>query len=493
MPSVWTRHATGLAVALVVLSVTASIATIWVDRTHGVGAKLLSHPRTTTAELVCFGTVGAVLIRRRPDLPFGWLLGLGALADILLVGLGVPSLALAVDGRGGQLAAWGVCLGVLQWVPTALTGVINTRFPTGRPRTTVDRLLDLALRYGITFAVVLNYLGDSVGRDAEKSVGVLPARRVIDGTWVTPVGNASIVLVPVLILLSALAGIGVMARCAKAFGIERRQLQWRAAGAALSLLLFPLTLVGAIPAAAGAVAPLVFVTTLAVPVLRYQLWSGAPVRRRRRVGLLVSRRTMIEVHEQERLRLRRDLHDGLGPLVTGLRLNLDAAAAQLASDPAKAVEYLDNARQASAEVISGIRGLVQGLRPPALDELGLAGTLRAQLPAIITGRALELRVDVDSTPALPAAVEVALHRTATEAVTNVVRHSSARRCVVSVRDAGPDVVLSIDDDGAVAHTWHPGVGLTSMQERALELGGTFLASSGPDGFHLRATYPRGLT
>ena len=493
MPSLWTRHATGLAVALFVVSVSTAIATIWVDRTHGVGAHLLNDPRATATELLCFGTVGAVLIARRPDLPFGWLLGLGALADTLLVGVGVPSLALAMDGRGGQLAAWGVSLGVLQWVPTALTGLINTRFPTGRARTTVDRWLDLALRYGITSAVVLNYLGDSVGRDLGKSVGAEPAPRVIDGSWVTAVGNASIVLVPLLILFSALAGVGVIVRCTRASGIERRQLQWRAAGAALSLLLFPLTLMGAIPAAAGAVAPLVFVTTLAVPVLRYQLWSGAPGRRRRRVGLLVSRRTLIEVHEEERLRLRRDLHDGLGPLVTGLRLNLDAAQAQLVSDPAKAVEYLDHARQASAEVISGIRGLVQGLRPPALDELGLAGTLRSQLPAITTGGGLELSVDVDPTPVLPAAVEVALHRTATEAVTNVVRHSNARRCVVSVREAGPDVVLSIDDDGAVSHIWHPGVGLASMRERAVELGGTFLASSGPDGFHVRATYPTGLT
>ena len=213
--------------------------------------------------------------------------------------------------------------------------------------------------------------------------------------------------------------------------------------------------------------------------------------RRRKVGLLVSRRTLIEVHEEERRRLRRDLHDGLGPLLTGLRLNLDAAQAQLTTDPEKALEYLSTARRASAEVISDLRGLVYGLRPPALDELGLAGDPPCAAPGV--RRRLRHGVHArqsrnDST--VPAAVEVALYRTATEAVTNVVRHGRAQHCVVSTEETGTDVVLSVDDDGPISDTWYAGVGLTAMRERAVELGGTFLASSGPDGFHIEATYPR---
>ncbi len=211
---------------------------------------------------------------------------------------------------------------------------------------------------------------------------------------------------------------------------------------------------------------------------------------RRKVGPFVSRRTLIELHEEERRRLRRDLHDGLGPLLTGLRLNLDAVQAQLTADPEKALEYLSTARQASAEVISDLRGLVYGLRPPALDELGLAGALRAHLAAIAEGSPCELSLDVDDTLTVPAAVEVALYRTAAEAVTNVVRHSPAQHCEVSISKAGADVVLSVDDDGRVSDTWYAGVGLTAMRERAVELGGSFLASSGPDGFHIKATYPR---
>jgi signal transduction histidine kinase len=489
-PPFRTRHASTIAAALLVLSLSAALGTLWVDRAGAEAGRLLNAPLATACELLCFGVVGAVLIARRPDLPFGWVLGLGAAADIALVGIGVPSLALAYDGRGGQLAVWGVCLGVLQWVPTAVEGIINVRFPSGQASSRLGRWLDRALCFGIPVGLIANYLGNSVTSDLEEPV---PGHRFVDGTWVTPAGNAAFGLIPLLILLGIIAGIGVIVRCFKATGIERQQLQWRAAGVGVSLLLFPLAVSGVVSGgsgAYGAVAPLVFVSTLAIPVLRYQLWSGDPVPRRRRVGPLVSRRTLVEAQEEERRRLRRDLHDGLGPLLTGLRLNLDAVQAQLANDPEKALEHLATARQASAKVISDLRGLVYGLRPPAIDELGLAGSLRLHLDTLVKDSPLEVTLEVGERLAAPAAVEVAVYRAATEAVTNVMRHSAARRCQIAVTPNGPSVVLTVDDDGHVFETWHPGVGLSSMRERAVELGGTFIASSGPSGFHLKATYPR---
>lgn len=492
VPTFSSRHAVVIAATLLTLSVTAGVATIWADRAGSVGVKLLDNPQTTAAELLCFGIVGAVLIARRPDLPFGWLLGIGAVADIALVGIGVPSLALAHHGRGGEAVIWGVGLGVLQWVPVAMTGIINVRFPSGRPSSARGNWLDRALRLGIVVGLVGTYLGDSVTTDLAKDSGPLPAHRFIDGTWISPIGNASVVLVPLVILLGAVAGVGVIIRCFRAVGIERKQLQWRAAGAAASLVLFPLTIAELLPDAAAVLDPLVLVTTLVVPVLRYQLWSGAPAPRRRKVGPLVSRRTLVEVHEEERRRLRRELHDGLGPLLTGMRLNLDAAQGQIGTDPAKALEYLSTARQASADAISDLRGLVHGLRPPALDELGLAGALRVQLAALTERSRTRFTFEIEDVPDIPAAVEVALYRTATEAVTNVVRHSNAGHCVVSILGTDASCVLNVDDDGAVSETWIPGVGLTAMQERASELGGTFLASSGPDGFHIQASYPRRL-
>ena len=148
----------------------------------------------------------------------------------------------------------------------------------------------------------------------------------------------------------------------------------------------------------------------------------------------------------------------------------------------------------------GTRGLGRGhLRPAraglrteaaALDELGLAGSLRLHLASLVEDSPLEVTLDADEQLALPAAVEVAVYRSASEAVTNVIRHSTARRCRVAVATSGPDLVLTVDDDGHVSDTWHAGVGLTSMRERAVELGGTFVASSGPSGFHIKVTYPR---
>jgi signal transduction histidine kinase len=495
-PPFTTRHASTIARLLLVLSVSAATATLWVDHTDAWAGRLLNAPLTTVSELLCFGLVGAVLIERRPDLPFGWVLGLAAGADIVLVGVGLPSLALAYDGRGGELAEWGVSLGVLQWAPTALAGIINVRFPSGRPSSTLGRWLDRALCFGIPFGLIANYLGDSVTADLRHAGHPVPGERFIDGTWVSTVGNATLALIPLLILLGILAGIGVIVRCSKATGILRKQLQWRAAGVVVSLLLFPLAVSGVLTGASGvvgAIAPLVFVSTLAIPVLRYQLWSGDPVPRRRRVGPLVSRRTLIEAQEEERRRLRRDLHDGLGPLLTGLRLNLDAVQAQLTRDPEKAQEHLTTAREASAEVISDLRGLVYGLRPPALDELGLAGSLRLHLASLVKDSPLELTLDADDHLAPPAAVEVAIYRSASEAVTNVVRHSTAELCRVAVTTSGSSVVLTVDDDGYVSDTWRAGVGLASMRERAVELGGTFIASSGPSGFNIKMTYPGKVT
>jgi signal transduction histidine kinase len=490
-PSFTTRHASTIATGLFVFSLAAAFGTMWMDQTGADAERLLNAPLTTASELLCFGVVGAVLISRRPDLPFGWLLGLGAAADIALVGIGVPSLALAYRGHSGQVLAWGISLGVVQWVPTALEGIINVRFPSGQPSTRLARWLDRCLSYGIAVALVGGYLGNSVMTDLKNPGQPLRNHRFIDGTWVTSVGNATLVLIPLLILLGILAGIGVIVRCLKATGIERAQLQWRAAGVAISLVLFPLSFfTGLTSGAYGALAPLIFVSTLVIPVLRYQLWSGNPLPRRRRVGPVVSRRTLIEAQEEERRRLRRDLHDGLGPLLTGLRLNLDAVQAQFDSNPERAREHLATARQASAEVISDLRGLVYGLRPPALDELGLAGSLRLHLASLVKDSPLTVTVEADESLTLPAAVEVAVYRSASEAVTNVVRHSTARRCRVAVAINGSNVVLTVDDDGRVFDTWHAGVGLTSMRERAVGLGGTFIASSGPDGFQIKMTYPR---
>ena len=184
-----------------------------------------------------------------------------------------------------------------------------------------------------------------------------------------------------------------------------------------------------------------------------------------------SRERLVLAREEERRRLRRDLHDGLGPQLATLTLELDAALNVLSSDPDRASRMLKEIRAQTQTAIGDIRRLVYDLRPPALDQLGLVGALQEH-GARSTGNDLDVqvRVPADLQP-LPAAVEVAAYRIATEALTNVLRHAQARHCTIwlCLADA---LYLAVDDDGGgLPDGYRPGVGMASMCERAEELGG----------------------
>jgi two-component system NarL family sensor kinase len=191
-------------------------------------------------------------------------------------------------------------------------------------------------------------------------------------------------------------------------------------------------------------------------------------------ALQESREGLVTTREEERRRIRRDLHDGLGPTLAGVALGLDAVERLTSSRPADAA---DLAQQLKAEVygsLADVRRLVEDLRPPALDHLGLAGAVRrhgTQLGERDAG--LQVDVNVDELPGLPAAVEVAAYRIATEALTNVSRHATARHCRVSIELCRDVLVVEVEDDGVgLPGEVRNGVGLTSMRERATELGGS---------------------
>lgn len=206
-------------------------------------------------------------------------------------------------------------------------------------------------------------------------------------------------------------------------------------------------------------------------------------------ALQESRSGIIAAREEERRRLRRDLHDGLGPVLTGIAFKADAARNLLAApDPAsaQAQDLLAALRADTTSAISDIRRLVYGLRPPALDDLGLIGSLREQSVRLALrpdggGVAVGLTVP-DPLPRLPAAVEVAAYRIVTEAMTNAVRHSGATRIEVQLSLAGGGLRIEVRDDGGGRGAgWTPGIGLTSMCERAAELGGSCQAGPDPAG------------
>ena len=136
--------------------------------------------------------------------------------------------------------------------------------------------------------------------------------------------------------------------------------------------------------------------------------------------------------------------------------------------------------------------MVEDLRPPALDELGLVDALRQraeQLGRRADGAVVRVRVDVPpDVPALPAAVEVAAYRIATEALTNIARHSQAGSAVVRLT-YGDGFEVSVSDDGPTSGPWPPGTGLLAMRERVAELGGAFHAGPSPAGGRVHATFP----
>ncbi|MPZ97237.1 MAG: hypothetical protein GEU96_20565 [Propionibacteriales bacterium] len=205
--------------------------------------------------------------------------------------------------------------------------------------------------------------------------------------------------------------------------------------------------------------------------------------------LVASRQRIVEAREEERRRLRRELHDGLGPLLTSVGLNLDAMRAQLTVGNGDPLALLARAKDASSQAIADLRTVVYSLRPPALDDLGVVGAVTAHVRRLGDGSRIDIEVENDGLPALPAAVEVALYRIAVEGVTNVVRHADARACRVRLCALDGNAVVEVVDDGAANQPWAPGVGTVAMRERVAELGGTLELGPTEEGGRLRASFP----
>jgi two-component system NarL family sensor kinase len=172
--------------------------------------------------------------------------------------------------------------------------------------------------------------------------------------------------------------------------------------------------------------------------------------------------------------------------LTGIAFTADAA--RLAAGDDATIPMLDRIRSEVERAIQEIRELAHGLRPPALDELGLVGAIRVQAETL---SGLEVEVDCGDLPALPAAVEVAAYRIVMEALTNVARHSGASRATVSLGIEGEHLTVVIEDDGHGEGDWVPGVGLTSMKERAAELGGAVAHDATESGTTVTARLPLG--
>ncbi len=201
-------------------------------------------------------------------------------------------------------------------------------------------------------------------------------------------------------------------------------------------------------------------------------------------ALQQARTQLVTAREEERRRLRRDLHDGLGPILGSLALEADIARDLVRTDPQRAEALMREIMTQAQTAVQDIRRLVYALRPPALDDLGLVPALAALTKANqASGVEFVVEAPVDLPP-LPAALEVATYRIVQEAITNVVRHAQAQHCLIQlVLSSRPDQAglwITIADDGrGIPENRRTGVGLTSMRERAIELGGSCSFAPGP--------------
>jgi signal transduction histidine kinase len=199
-------------------------------------------------------------------------------------------------------------------------------------------------------------------------------------------------------------------------------------------------------------------------------------------NLQQAREHLVTTREEEHRRLRRDLHDGLGPALASLTFKVDAARNLLTRDTEKADRLLNAVSLQAQEAITDIRCLVYNLRPPALDELGLLSALREHM-APYQHQGLQVILDAPPTlPFLPAAVEVAVYRIAQEGLSNVARHAEARHALLQLSIDAETLHLTITDDGKGIPADHRiGVGLHAMHERANELGGSCTIAAGSSG------------
>ena len=206
--------------------------------------------------------------------------------------------------------------------------------------------------------------------------------------------------------------------------------------------------------------------------------------------LETSRARLVNVREEERSRLRRDVHDGIGSSLAAIRLRVEAAVALLPPD-AVGGALLAGASDELRDILTEMRRITDDLRPPALERLGLTGAL-VDLARRSSTPALPVRTDLpDQLAGVPAPVELAAYRIAAEAVANAVRHAAATQVTVALSVGVDGLVLTVTDDGAGigADRVDQGIGMASMAQRAADLGGTCTVRSGVAGTTIAAQLP----
>ena len=203
-----------------------------------------------------------------------------------------------------------------------------------------------------------------------------------------------------------------------------------------------------------------------------------------------AREELVSGIEEERRRLRREIHDGVGPTLAGIALGAESAERAIGRDPARARHLLSCLRTDVAGLVAEVRHVVDGLRPALLDELGLVGSLEQLARSMEERTGVTVVVDAAGPVSLPAAVEVAAYRIAAESLTNLARHATPQRAWIRLRSVDDTLVLEIADDGHGGAGERPGgTGMGSMRQRSEDVGGTLHVTSSPTGTVVAARLP----
>lgn len=208
-------------------------------------------------------------------------------------------------------------------------------------------------------------------------------------------------------------------------------------------------------------------------------------------ALTRSRAQLADARDAERRRLRRELHDGLGPALAGIGLALQASRNLLASDPQAAGTLIDQMVVETEHRVEEVRAMARDLLPPTLEAAGLGPAL-VELASLHSTAGIDVEVHPGNVTGLSSAAATAAYAIASEALRNAVRHSGAGRCTISLAPVDDhEMVLRIVDDGrGIDDTSARGVGLSSMQEWAEGVGGTLVVRRAePTGTEVLAQLP----
>lgn len=422
-----------------------------------------------TVGMVGLAVAGTVLARQQPRSLMAWLM-LGTGLAWLLGNLSVVA-AWWLLGRGSALSPAAGWLTNWAWVPAhTLSMVMLLRFPTGRlpgPRWVLAERAVLA--WGVATALVTAVhpgpLGADVLAPSTNPLGLAALSGVSDALL-----TGSFLALPALVLLSAAA---LVVRWRRAGTRERGALRWVAVAAVAVAVAAPLALLGRAGEILQGVAGVLLPIGIGTAVLREELWDLDLRRRYDRLRL---------ARDQERERLRRELHDSLGPVLGSISMRAEAARNILAGgDTARVADLLESIGSTTEGALTEVRRLIDNLGPTALHDRDLVPALRVQLAAYADRFPVTLDVDPDPLPPLEEKAAGTAYLVVGEAVRNAARHSGGTGARVTLRVAGDRLRVEVRDDGAGLGTAPAGVGRAGIATRIAEEGGRLVVEDAPHG------------